>query len=158
MAKPVQVQQTIVQFFKDRKYNYDIEQKEAWVLFSTFKGVQDNDSIGIVFVVHNNDINVTATFLQPVHKDSYSSIAEILLKINNYLKRGHFFLDYSIGAVNFKIWNSAKGRFTGKDVDELLLMSIGSVETVMKVIRRFTQKEITVDQAVSAYIKQEDIR
>lgn len=156
MAKREQVEEAIKKYFDKRKYSYDTEEKEAFVLYSGFKTTTDNDVIGVVFVVHDNDVGLTATYSGEQHPDNYMSIAEFLLRVNRFLKRGHFFLDYETGSINFKVWSGMKGRFSDQDVSNMISLAIGSLEACIPKIKSIVSGETSPVGAAEAYISRGD--
>ena len=152
MAKPLQVKQTIKSYFDNKGYSYDIEEKSTWVLYSRFKTRFEDKLAGLAIVYHGTDINVTVTFSELVQKKDYLVISTFMLRLNRYLKRGHFFLDYEAGSINFKMWHSSKGKVTVGDIDNLVLISIGSMETLMSVLQQVLKQEITVKEGVKLYV------
>lgn len=156
MAKLEQVQQTVRKYFDKRGYNYDVEETNMFILCSGFKTVINDNTIGVVFVVYDNNVGLTATYSEEQHSDNYASIAEFLLRINRCLKRGHFFLDYETGSINFKIWSDIKGRFTDQDVSDMISLAIGSLETCIPKVKSIVSNEATPAGAAEAYLKKDD--
>jgi len=152
MAKPAQVKEVVKDYFDSKKYNYDVEEKEVFNLFSGFKTADSEGKIGLVITVHSSGINAVATYSEEISKKYFGKIAEFMLRVNRYLKRGHFFLDFETGSVNFKIWESIKGRVTTSDIDAMISITIGSMESIMTVIKSITDSKISVVEGVKAYV------
>ena len=156
MAKPSQIKQIIKSYFDSHKYSYDIEEKDTWALYSSFKTQSEDKKMGLSIVYHNFDINVSTVLSLPVKKEDFPVSAELMLKINRYLKRGHFFLDYKVGSINFKMWNTSKGKITVSDIDDLVLISIGSLDVFASILEQVLKQKISVNDGVKLYVKMGD--
>lgn len=152
MAKPAQVKQIIKEYFDSHKYSYDLEEKDIWALRASFRTETSKGIIGIAFVVHNLDINITTSYSNPIPVENFGVAAEFLLRVNRYLKRGHFYLDYDTGVVHFKMWNPLKGRITDSDINELVMITVGSLETMMSVLDKVIKEEMTISDGIRFYV------
>lgn len=153
MAKSIQVQQTIKKYFDKNKYSYNVEEKEAFILYSGFRTFDGNSVIGLTFVVYDSNVDLTATYSEEQKADNYVTIAEFLLRVNRFLKRGHFFLDYETGSINFKVWSGIKGKFAGEDVEDMISLAVGSIESCIPGITDIVNGKVTAETAAWGYLK-----
>lgn len=155
MAKPVTVKKVIKGYFQSRNFVYEIKEEDSWVLFSGFKTLIVDGTVNVVFVYHESDINVTTTYSKPVDLKKKNTIAEFLFRVNRYLKRGHFYLDYDNGSINFKMWESANSKLTDQDIDTMITISVGSLEMIMPLVNDIISGKKTVQSAVEVYVNKE---
>ena len=142
-----QVKQIISNYFEQNDYNYKPENvKDSWVLYSGF-----NNELGVVFTVKDNDINVVARSFSVVEYSN--AIAEFMLRLNRYLKRGHYFYDYNTNTINYKMWESTRGKLDIKDIDEMVKLSVSSIESILPVINKVISGDSTPADAVKAYVQ-----
>lgn len=155
MAKPKQVQEVVKKYFEKNNYRYNVEKEgETFVLYSGFGTAIENGTVGIVLVVYDDGINLVATYSEEQQLKSYAAIAEFLLRINRFLKRGHYYLDYEAGTINFKTWSYIKGKITVNDVEDMISLTVGSIEKCIPEITSIKNGELTPIEAEKDYIKE----
>ena len=158
MARPVIVKKTIKSYFESRNFAFEIKEEDSWVLFSGFKTLLTDGTINMVLVYHESDINVTTTYSKTIDLKKKNVIAEFLMRVNRYLKRGHFYLDYDNGSINFKMWDSSESKISDKSIDIMVTISVGSLEMIIPLINDIISGKKTVQSAVEAYINKEEVQ